>query len=124
MTNQPTITQLKPIVHSDKRRISMDMHVDNLPSAAGGITLTMPGDDPKPPASEVPYPDITLSILDDTGQVVATLFIVEHKEAHTSLTLHLRAEPDFNITYTARAEMTYQQDTLQTVEVPFTLNDK
>jgi hypothetical protein len=52
---------------------------------------------------------------------VTSLYIVEHKEKYTTLTLHLR-QPDLNEDYIARAEMTHGDKTWQIVEVPFKLN--
>jgi hypothetical protein len=106
-----------------------DMVVENLPNASTNITFMMPdlaGDRlptaPNPGAAPTsPYPNIELSILNSQRQAVATTFIVEHKEEHTTLTLHLRV-PDFQEHYIARAEMTYEDQTLQVVEIPFTLN--
>lgn len=70
------------------------------------------------PAS--PYPDLTLSILDQHGNEVATAFIIEHKEPDLDFTLHLRAfDPD--ATYIARAEMTLKDEVIQVVQVPFEL---
>ena len=60
------------------------------------------GDD-RPPS---PYPDVTLSILDQSGNEIATAYIVEHKEPKLDFTLHLReAEP--GATYAAWAVMTH-----------------
>lgn len=124
----PTISSLKPVVLPDKRRVTFDLLVENLPTLFSNVTLTLPdlaGDAPgssSPPGANTPspYPNIELSILNSQGQPVATTFIVEHKEKHTSLTLHLR-RPELETQYTARAEMTYQDKTLEIVEVPFTL---
>jgi hypothetical protein len=70
------------------------------------------------PAS--PYPDLTLSILDQHGNEVATAFIIEHKEPDLDFTLHLRAF-DPGDTYMARAEMTLKDEVIQVVQVPFEL---
>lgn len=71
----------------------------------------------RPPS---PYPDVTLRILDQHGNEVATTFIVEHKEPELEFTLHLRvSEP--GATYIARAEMTRSDEVVQTVQVPFEL---
>lgn len=108
----------------DKRRVMMEMVVKDLPASFANVTLDFP-DPSKPPSKQAtgslsPYPNIELSILDSQGREVATIFIVEHKEEFTNLMLHLR-EPDPNTQYTARAEMTYQEETLEVVEVPFNL---
>jgi hypothetical protein len=124
----PRISSLNPIVLPDQRRVMFDMVVENLPSSFSSITLTMPdmaapGSTPSSsPQADVPspYPDVELSILDSQRRPVVTTYIIEHKEAHISLTLHLR-HPDIVEQYTARAELTYQQKTLQVVEVPFSL---
>jgi hypothetical protein len=67
-----------------------------------------------------PYPDLTLSILDQYGNEVATAFIIEHKEPELDFTLHLRAF-DPGATYMARAEMTLKDEVIQVVQVPFEL---
>jgi hypothetical protein len=67
-----------------------------------------------------PYPDLTLSILDQHGNEVATTFIIEHKEPELDFTLHLRAF-DPGATYVARAEMTLKDEVIQVVQVPFEL---
>jgi hypothetical protein len=61
-----------------------------------------------------------LSILNRSRQQVANLLIVEHKEKQTALTLHLPS-PDIQEQYLARAEMIYNDKTLDVVEVPFIL---
>lgn len=73
--------------------------------------------DDRPPS---PYPDVTLSILDQHGHEIATTFIVEHKEPELDFTLHLRTF-ESGATYIARAEMTRNDEVLQTVQVPFEL---
>ncbi len=129
MTDQhPKISQLNPVVMPDKRRVMLEMTVDNLPTIFSNVAFTMPdmldqppAGPPKPdPDAPSPYPDIVLSILNSKGQEVASMLIVEHKEQYTSLTLHLRP-PDSTEQYTARAEMTYQGNALDTVDVPFSL---
>lgn len=124
----PTISSLKPVVLPDKRRVTFDLVVENLPTLFSNVALTLPDltggapDTAPPPGANAPgpYPNIELTILNSQGQPVAATFIVEHKEAHTSLTLHLR-QPDLETHYTARAELIYQDQTLEVVEVPFTL---
>ena len=125
----PKIASLKPIAYQDNRRVMLEMVVENLPTIFSNVAFTMPGttsstpqQPPKPEAdSPSPYPNIELSIFNSQGHEVATLFIVEHKEEYTALTMHLRA-PDVDEQYTAKATMTYQSNILDVVEVPFTLN--
>lgn len=128
MTQQqtPKIASLKPIVYPDKRRVMLEMVVEHLPTIFSNVAFTMPDmpaqPPPKPEANAPsPYPNLELSILNSQGHEVAALFIVEHKEELTALTLHLRA-PDADEQYTARATMTYQNQVLDVVETPFTLN--
>ncbi len=117
------------MVLADKRRITLELRVENLPNPLLNINLTMPDmldkTPPKPqkpdPEAPSPYPNVELSILNSQRQQVALLFIVEHKEPYTSLTIHLR-QPDVTEQYTARAEMTYQDQTLDVIESPFKLN--
>jgi len=125
----PKISSLNPVVLPGNRRVMMEMIVQNLPTTFSNVAFTMPdmagSRPPRPPKPDPdapsPYPNIELSILNSQRQQVATLFIVEHKETETSLTLHLRtASPEEQ--YTARAEMTYQDQTLDVVEIPFRLN--
>ena len=126
---KPTIAALQPLVLEDNRRVTLAMTVENLPAIFSNVTFSMPDtfDDPptrppKPdPNAPSPYPNIELSILNSHRQQVASLLIVEHKEPHTALTLHL-ASPDIEAQYIARAEMTYQDEIIDVVEVPFRLN--
>ena len=83
------------------------------------------GDSPEPdddrPLS--PYPDVTLSILDQGRNEMASTYIVEHKEPELDFTLHMRShEP--GATYTARAELTMNDEVIQTVQVPFQLGER
>ncbi|RMF02659.1 MAG: hypothetical protein D6768_07710 [Chloroflexi bacterium] len=139
--NIPKITVLNPVVLPDNRRVMMEMVVENLPNAGAGSSCAVNFFD-APPVSpgtvqpDVPpaagngdaartpseYPDVELSILNGQRQEIASLLIVEHKEAVTSLTLHLRSVPNPADTYTARAHMTLNQQPIATVEVPFELN--
>lgn len=122
------IASLQPIVLADKRRVTLEMIVENLPTTFSNVVFTMP-DMTTPPAKPAkldpdapsPYPNIELSILNGRRQQVASLFIIEHIEKQTTLTLHL-SSPDPNERYIARAEMTYNDETLDVVETPFTLN--
>lgn len=107
----------------------MELVVEDLPSLFANVTFTMPdtlGGSPAKPSksaddSPSPYPNLELSILNSRRQQVASLFIVEHKERATSLTLHLR-QPELSEQYTARAEMTYLDEIIDVVETPFTLH--
>ena len=126
---KPSITLLQPIILEDKRRVTLEMVVENLPTTVSNVMFTMPDLSDTPPASPPkpnpnapsPYPDIELSILNSRRQQVTSLLIIEHKEKLSSLTLHIPS-PDTREQYTARAEMTHQDQTLDVVEVPFTLN--
>lgn len=126
---KPRIASLQPVVLKDNRRVTLEMVVENLPPIFSNVTFAMPdlsNNQPARPArpdpnTPSPYPNIELSILNSRRQQVANLFIVEHKEKHTALTLHL-PDPDLQERYTARAEMTYNEETLDVVEMPFTLN--
>jgi hypothetical protein len=103
--------------------------VEGLAAPASNDVLLMPDlpgerspGPPKPdPHAPSPYPNVELSILNSRRQQVASLFIVEHKENHTDLTLHL-PQPEPPEQYTARAEMTYNEETIDVLEVPFRLN--
>lgn len=130
MTNkQPKITSLKPIVLPDNRRVILEMIVEGLAHPASNNMLLMPelpgepaAGPPKPdPNAPTPYPNVELSILNSRRQQVASLFIVEHKESHTDLTLHL-PQPEPKEEYTARAEMSYNEETIDVLEIPFSLN--
>jgi len=69
-----------------------------------------------------PYPDVTVSILDQCGNEIATTYIVEHKEPELDFTLHLITfEP--GASYVARAEMKIHDEVIQTVQVPFELSE-
>lgn len=112
----------------DNRRVMVELVVEDLPNLFSNVALMMPdlaerpARPPKPdPQAPSPYPHVELSILNSQRQELASLYIVEHKEQFTSLTLHLR-QPDPQEAYIARAEMTYADKTLQVVEVPFKLN--
>jgi hypothetical protein len=125
----PKIKTLNPIVYPDKRRVMLELAVENLPILFSNIAFAMPDLSPQPPKparpdpdAPSPYPNIELSILNSRRQQVATLFIVEHKEELTSLTLHLR-QADVKEQYTARAEMTYLGETIDVMEVPFKLKN-
>jgi len=126
---KPKIVSLNPIVLGDNRRVMLEMVVEDLPTIFSNVVFAMPDLSPNPPTkppkpdpdAPSPYPNIELSILNSQRHQIASLFIVENKEKHTSLTLHLRSS-DIKEQYTARAEMTYLDKILDVVEVPFTLN--
>ena len=127
--DKPRIASLKPVVFEDQRRVTLEMVVQGLPSTISNIMFmpdlsdTPPARPPKPDQGSTasPYPNVELSIFNSRRQQVASLFIVEHKEMHTSLTLHL-SSPDPQEHYIARAEMTFNDETIDVVEVPFVLN--
>ena len=125
--NKPKISSLQPLVLPDNRRVTFDLAVTGLPTTSSNVLL-MPdvfeggsGRPPKPDSTAAsPYPDIELSVLNGQRQQIASLYIVEHKETYTSLTLHLPvADPQEQ--YTARAEMTYLDEIIDIIEVPFNL---
>ena len=130
----PKITLFNPIVLPDNRRVTMELVVENLPQLPGFASNVInfydapppsPGPGAGPNSQDDPadkFPNVVLSINNSAGQEVASLLIVEHKEPQTSLTLHLRTPPDQNEQYTARAEMSLKKETIEVVEVPFTLN--
>jgi hypothetical protein len=125
---KPRIASLQPVVLPDNRRVTMELVVENLPTMFANVAFTMPdtlgGPPAKPPQSAdtpSPYPNLELSILNSRRQQVASLFIVEHKERTTSLTMHLR-QPELAEQYTARAEMTYMDEIIDVLEIPFTLH--
>jgi hypothetical protein len=107
----------------------LELVVEDLPTVFSNVAFTMPDLSPNPPQkpprpdpdAPSPYPNVELSILDSRRRQVASLFIVEHKEKQTALTLHLRS-PDILEQYTARAEMTHLDQTLDVREIPFNLN--
>lgn len=127
--NKPRIASLQPIVLGDNRRVTMELVVENLPTIFANVAFMMPDMLDTPPArpskpaadTPSPYPNLELSILNSRRQQIASLFIVEHKEEFTALTMHLR-EPDPQEEYTARAEMIYQDEILDVVEIPFRLH--
>ena len=126
---KPRIVSLRPVVLKDNRRVTLELIVDNLPDTTANVNFFMPDmapDRPPQPSPHAdpdtpsPYPDVELSILNPDGQKAASLFIVEHKEKHSALTLHLPA-PDLAGQYKARAEIIYQDEPLDIVETPFRL---
>jgi len=120
--SQPTITSLQPTVLADRRRITVDLVVANLPTLIPNITLTMPADGASDYFSS-PYPNLSLVILDNTAHEVAGLFIVEYQEDHVTLTLHLRTEQVVN-PLLVRAEMFYGETMIDSLEVFFTIAEE
>ena len=125
----PKISSLKPVVLRDKRRVTLEMVVDNLPTLFSNVSFTVPDlpdslTPPKPedPGAPSPYPNRELSIINSNGKPVANMLIVEHKENFTALTLHMRT-PDTAGQYTARAEMSHHGEMLEVVDVPFTIDN-
>jgi len=137
---QYKISVLQPKVLPDNRRITLEMTVEGLPNpfdgdfAACGINRTsnvsffpdMSTETDEPPTPPRPdessqYPNIELSILNSRRQQVVNLFIIEHKEQNTALTLHLPT-PDPQEQYTARAELSFDDETIDILETPFILN--
>jgi hypothetical protein len=126
--NKPRIASLKPVVLEDHRRVTLEMVVQDLPSTISNIMFmpdlsdAPPTRPPRPdPGAVSPYPNVELSILNSQRQQIASLFIVEHKEMHIALTLHL-SSPDSQEQYIARAEMIFNDEIIDVVEVPFALN--
>jgi hypothetical protein len=70
-----------------------------------------------------PYPDVTLTILDQGGNEMASTYIVEHKEPELDFTMHVRS-PEPGASYTAYAELTMNDEVIQTVQVPFQLGER
>lgn len=123
---KPKIASLTPIVLPDQRRVTMALTVENLPTLTANVTLNIPGEadsaiEPQPHTPPL-YPNVELTIINSQGRTVASAFIVEHQQEAVELTLHLR-QPDLNERYIARAEMTYQEERLDVVEIPFTLTE-
>lgn len=124
---RPKISSLQPVVLPDNRRVTLELQVTGLPATFSNVMLmpdvfpggATPPQKPDPAAS--PYPDIELSILNGQRQQIVSMVVVEHKEPHISLTLHLPvADPQEQ--YTARAEMSYQAEIIDVVEAPFSLH--
>ena len=123
---EPKIVLLNPVVLDDNRRVTLELVVEGLPPLVPNVMFA---DKPDKPDFNTPspYPNIELSILNSQRQQVASLLIIEHKEKHTALTLHLR-NPDPQTQYIARAEMVItapgEDKVLDVVEVPFTLRQE
>jgi hypothetical protein len=135
----PQITTLKPVVLPDNHRVIMQMVVENLPESDTGSACAVNSNSPpyspsniqlfadttdltSPDGSnKISYPDVELSIFDSKRREVASLLIIEHREPVTDLTLHLRS-PKPEEQYTASAKITLDNEVIEVVEVPFTLN--
>ena len=125
--SKPQIKSLQPTVLPDNRRVTFNIVVTNLPPMinafftmpdTGEGVASSPAQNPDEPS---PYPNIELSVLNSQRQQIASLYIIEYKEEHTALTLHIPAS-DTQAQYIARAEMTYQDEIIDVIEIPFTLN--
>ena len=128
-THIPKITSLRPIVSDDQKRVSLEMHVANLPDLLSNIMLMDESYDPsqgpppkRDPSAPSPFPNVELALLDADRKVLADLLIVEHKEEYTALTLHIRT-PNPTPTCFARAEMSHNNEVFDVVEVAFNLSD-
>ena len=132
----PSFVSLTPVVMSHGR-VSLDLVTENFP-ARPNVFLNFDQESALSPAETPPenslqdleavaqnslYPNVELSIIDEEGYEVASLLIVEHKEAQVSMTMHIR-HPQFGETYIARATMVQNQSTLQTLTAPFILTSQ
>ena len=138
MSTQIRIESLIPQPLPDLRRVALLLRVSGLPASGYGSGsnplqfLDMPpaaaqavAQPPGPGADRPPspYPDVTLSILDQAEGELVTTYIVEHKEPELEFTLHLPvSEP--GATYLARAAMTLRDQVVQVVQVSFELGGK
>lgn len=129
----PQFLSLTPTVLSPDR-VLLDLKTTNLP---GGSNVFLnfdwegekteaakqtdhPLEDPEAVIRDSPYPNVELSILDDEHHEVAQMIIVEHKEEHISMTMHIRhLHP--GKTYIARADMVHNRQLIQTLSTPFKL---
>lgn len=124
MNNLPRITTLTPLLLAGKNQVTMDMLVENLPDTTANVTLTIPNQDTpldlSSPSPEFvsPYPNIILTIFNQHNEQLTSLFIVEHKEPRTTLTLHLPENLPSG-EYVGQAELLYAEDVIQTVTTTF-----
>jgi hypothetical protein len=134
------IESLVPQPLPDGRRVTLALRVSGLPSYGLGpgmppagapprtpnvdlLDEAAPGDgEPDPPPDyrrpPTPYPDVTLSILDEGGNQLAAAYIVEHKEPEMDFTLHLPGTRT-GARLVARAEMAHEDEVIQVVDAPF-----
>ena len=134
MTNtMPQFVSLTPLVLSPER-VSLNLQTTNFPGKSNvlldfnfrndGPLPSKPADrdleNPEELIRNSPYPNVELSVLDDQHNEVAHMFIVEHKEEHISMTMHIH-NPQPGKTYIARADMIHNQRLLQTLTIPFKL---
>ena len=128
MPQLPKFVSLSPtITHVD--RVSLDLVTAGFVSRANvffdfetdapNVADTPPAD-PEEMIRNSPYPNVELSILDPDECEVASLFIVEHKEEHISLTMHLRS-PQPGERYIARADMIHNRQVVESLTTPFIL---
>ncbi len=135
------ISTLQPAVLPDNRRVTLEMTVEGLPNALNGgfaacgvnrsanvsffpdmsNEVTGPPSPPQPNEASQ-YPNVELSILNSRRQQVVNMFIIEHKEQNTALTLHLPATATPQERYTARAEISFGDEIVDVTETPFILN--
>jgi hypothetical protein len=99
---------------------NVDLFLDASTSDAEPAGDSLELGDGRPPS---PYPDVTLSIFDHGGNEMASTYIVEHKEPELDFTLHMRS-PEPGASYTAYAELTMNDEVIQTVQVPFQLGER
>lgn len=66
------------------------------------------------------YPVVELAMIDENDNSVAQITIIEHQEPELEVTLHLR-QPNLGHTYTLRAELIYQMESVQIMNQPFVL---
>lgn len=67
------------------------------------------------------YPNLEMTITDEAGQAVSSMFLVEVREAYQSVTLHLRREPEAGKAYRLGIELTRDEKLLDSRSLPFTL---
>ncbi len=67
------------------------------------------------------YPNLELTITDERGQTVSSMFMVEVRETYQSVTMHLRREPEAGKTYNLALELTRDEALLDARSLPFVL---
>lgn len=108
----------------DYNRVVLTLRTDGFASVPNVVfNFDSPAEAPNPSGS-VPsgasYPNVDLTLVDEHGQIVSQITIIEHRQAELSLTLHLR-RPQPDHPYTARAEMKDGETVLHTLGVSFIL---